>query len=30
MKITKDCINEDGTPFSKEQFIEKIKTDKEF
>ena len=23
-------MNEDGTPFSKEQFIEKIKTDKEF
>lgn len=30
MKITKECINEDGTPFSKEQFIEKIKTDNDF
>ena len=26
----KEYMNEDGTPFSKEQFIEKIKTDKEF
>ena len=30
MKITKEYINEDGTPFSKEQFINKIKNDKEF
>ena len=30
MKITKDCINEDGTPLTKEQFINKIKTDDEF
>jgi thymidylate synthase len=30
MKITKEYINEDGTPFSKEQFISKIKTDDEF
>jgi len=28
--IMKEYMNEDGTPFSKEQFIEKIKTDKEF
>jgi thymidylate synthase len=26
----KEYINEDGTPFSKEQFIEKIKTDEKF
>jgi thymidylate synthase len=26
----KNYINEDGTPFSKEQFIDKIKSDKEF
>ena len=30
MKFKKEYINEDGTPFSKEQFIEKIKNDKEF
>jgi thymidylate synthase len=30
MKITKECINEDGTPLSKEQFINKIKTNNEF
>lgn len=29
-KITKDCINADGTPFTQEQFINKIKTDGEF
>jgi thymidylate synthase len=28
--MNKKYMNEDGTPFSKEQFIEKIKTDKEF
>lgn len=30
MKITKEYINEDGTPFSREEFINKIKTDDEF
>ena len=30
MKITKDCINGDGTPFTKEEFINKIKTDDVF
>ena len=28
--MNKEYINEDGTPFSKEQFIDKIKNDKEF
>jgi thymidylate synthase len=30
MKITKKCINDDGTPLSQEEFINKIKTDDEF
>lgn len=30
MKITKEYINEDGTPFSREQFIDKIKNDDSF
>lgn len=30
MKITKEYINEDGTPFTREEFINRIKSDDEF